>query len=65
MAEPYLLVAYWNENAPDYDALIRRVIGSIAAINAAVHFTSASGMKIFISTGSDFCNEAKSASCMA
>lgn len=47
MAEPYLLVAYWNENAPDYDALIRRVIGSIAAINAAVHFTTASGMKIF------------------
>ena len=47
MAEPYLLVAYWNENAPDYDALIRKVIGSITAINAAVHFTSASGMKIF------------------
>ncbi len=47
MAEPYLLVAYWNENAPEYDALIRSVIGSITAINAAVHLAFASGIKTF------------------
>ena len=47
MAEPYLLVAYWNENAPDYDALIRRIIGSITAINASVHLAFASDTRIF------------------
>jgi hypothetical protein len=47
MAEPYLLVAYWDETAPDYDVLIHRIIGSIETIDATVHLTSASGTKVF------------------